>query len=81
VKYDKYSFQVVERVGLEERGIWEVDMLLQWATGGTFECVEEFKSSHEDYFISEKVRYLHLWGRNNRGAEYGRNSSRIRLFG
>jgi hypothetical protein len=40
VKYDKYSSQVVERVGLEERGIWEVDMLLQWATGGTFECVE-----------------------------------------
>jgi SAM-dependent methyltransferase len=66
VKYDKYNFQVVERVGSEERviennaieislRIWEVDKLLQWAQEAGLECVEEFKSSHEDYFVFQKV--------------------------
>lgn len=65
VKYDKYNFQVVERVGSEERviennaieislRIWEVDKLLQWAQEAGLECVEEFKSSHEDYFVFKK---------------------------
>lgn len=65
VKYDEYNFQVVERVGSEERviennaieislRIWEVDKLLQWAQEAGLECVEEFKSSHEDYFVFKK---------------------------
>lgn len=39
------------------RGVLGSRYAAAMGTRGTFEWVEEFKSSHEEYLVSEKVRY------------------------
>ena len=67
LKHDKYHFEVVRK---DENGkeevienneieislrIWEKPQLLEWAGQAGLGCVKTFQSSHEDYFIFEKV--------------------------